>query len=251
MALIEYDQLAQQYERNRKANPAVLQDLISGCQLNESSKVLEVGCGTGNYISAIARSVGCRCWGVDPSAGMLAIAQKQACGNLLLTNASAEVLPFEDGFFDLIFSVDVIHHLPSRDAYFTRVHKRLAPTGCLCTVTDSEEIIRAREPLSRYFPETVEVELRRYPSIPQLKEELRRARFDVIRETTTDLPYSITDLTPYAERSYSSLHLISDEAFNRGIARMNADLAEAPIRAVARYAHIWAKLAVATAGSSQ
>jgi len=239
--MIEYDSIAHQYERNRHANPAVLKDLIAASELTGSSIVLEVGCGTGNYISAIARTLGCQCWGIDPSARMLAIAQQRSVGNLVLENVSAEEMQFESIFFDLIFSVDVIHHLAARGAYFARAHQQLAPTGYLCTVTDSEEIIRRREPLSRYFPETVDVELRRYPKIPQLKEELRAAHFDVIWETETELPYSITDLTPYAERSFSSLHLISETAFLRGLALMETDLAAAPIRAVARYTHLWAR----------
>jgi ubiquinone/menaquinone biosynthesis C-methylase UbiE len=241
LALFKYDRIAHQYERNRHANQAVLQDLITVSQLDGSSKVLEVGCGTGNYISAIARTVGCRCWGIDPSARMLAFAQQHAPGNLVLENVSAEELQFGDLFFDLIFSVDVIHHLTVRSTYFTRAYRQLTPTGYLCIVTDSEEIIRTRDPLSRYFPETVDLELRRYPKIQQLKEELRNARFDMIWETKTELPYSITDLTPYAEKAYSSLHLISEAAFLRGLSLMEADMAAAPIRAVAQYTHIWAR----------
>jgi SAM-dependent methyltransferase len=38
--------------------------------LDRSSRVLEVGCGTGNCISAIQDRVGCPGWGIDPSARM-------------------------------------------------------------------------------------------------------------------------------------------------------------------------------------
>ena len=238
---IEYDRIAREYARNRTVNPVVLQDLIGTGRLTGTSKVLEVGCGTGNYIAALARTVGCSCWGIDSSARMLALAQRHASANLVLQNMSAEDLLFPETFFDLIFSVDVIHHLPARDVYFARARQQLAPAARLCTVTDSDEIIRTREPLSRYFPETVGVELQRYPTIPQLKAELHGARFVEIWETATALPYAITDLAPYREKAYSSLHLISDAAFARGLARMQADLATAPIRAVARYAHLWAR----------
>ncbi|HSB68909.1 MAG TPA: methyltransferase domain-containing protein [Candidatus Methylomirabilis sp.] len=241
MEPIEYDRIAKEFGRNRAVNPAVLQDLIRTGRLAGASNVLEVGCGTGNYIAAIARTVGCSCWGVDPSARMLALAQRHAPANLILRKEAAENLLFPGAFFNLIFSVDVIHHMPSRDAYFRRAHRQLAPSGCLCTVTDSDEIIRTREPLSRYFPETAAVDLQRYPTMPQLRAELHGAHFHEIWETATALPYAITDLTPYREKAYSSLHLISDAAFARGLARMEADLSTAPIRAVARYAHLWAR----------
>ena len=238
---IEYNNIADQYERNRRINEPVLADLLATSQINGFSRVLDVGCGTGNYLSAIAQRVGCQCWGLDPSDNMLAAARRRTQSQVTLLKASAEEMMFSDSFFDLIFSVDVIHHVANRKAHFARANAQLNSGGLLCIVTDSAEIIRTREPLSRFFPETVEVELRRYPAIQVLKDELRQSGFAHIAETTSELPYQVTDLQPYAERAFSSLHLISEEAFARGLALMQKALASGPIQGVARYVHVWAR----------
>lgn len=240
MTAIDYNSIAGQYHRNRRTNLAILSDLVEGSGIGPSSRVLEVGCGTGNYISAIAGSIGCRCWGIDPSERMLAHADLESHPSLVLQMGFAEGIAFPERFFDFIFSVDVIHHVADRPAYLGRARRQLCSEGRLCTVTDSEEMIRAREPLSRYFPESVAVELRRYPAIKTLKEELRAAGFTRIWETATEMPYQVSDLTPFRDKAYSSLHLITPEAHQRGLARMEKDLGRGPIRGLARYCHLWA-----------
>lgn len=237
---IDYDKVAHQYERNRQVNGAVLTELIETSRINDSSCVLDVGCGTGNYICAIAERVHCRCWGLEPSDSMRAVAQRKASETVTLVKGFAEEMVFADDFFDLIFSVDVIHHVSNRKAHFERAHSQLVRGGRLCIVTDSEEVIRRREPLSRYFPETVEVELRRYPRVALLQEELNRSGFAQVTERTTELPYQVTSIQPYADKAFSSLHLISEETFARGLARLKEDLAKGSIKGVARYVHIWA-----------
>ncbi len=238
---IDYDKFAARYARNRQVNDAVLTDLFATSRITNAARVLEVGCGTGNYIAAIAERVGCQCWAVEPSDNMRAAAQQKTRGHVTLVTAVAEEMAFPENFFDLIFSVDVIHHLSNRTAHFAHAQAQLRPSGYFCIVTDSEEIIRTREPLSRYFPETVEVELQRYPQVPLLKEELRDAGFTEIADRITELPYQVRDIRPYTEKVFSALHLISGDSFARGIARMQTDLASGFVQGVARYVHIWAR----------
>ena len=54
--------------------------------------------------------------------------------------------------------MDVIHHVVDRAAYYREAYRVLKPGGQVCTVTDSPWIIRHRQPLSEYFPETMPVE---------------------------------------------------------------------------------------------
>jgi ubiquinone/menaquinone biosynthesis C-methylase UbiE len=78
---IDYDSVAKLYARFRRVHPAVLERLLTG--LNAPSRVLEVGCGSGNYISTISKMIGCECHGIEPSKAMLAEAQKRRCDNTL------------------------------------------------------------------------------------------------------------------------------------------------------------------------
>ena len=103
---LDYDFLAQEYALHREVHPEVLSELIQLGDLNNASKVLEVGSGTGNYQVALEKSTGCSCWGIEPSEQMLAIAIGRSTSNRLKMG-KAEQLDYPDGFFDLVFSVDV------------------------------------------------------------------------------------------------------------------------------------------------
>jgi SAM-dependent methyltransferase len=237
---LNYDILATAYARNRSIHPGVLGCLVETGRVSAASDVLEVGCGTGNYSIALHEAADCRGAGVDPSAEMLAVTRSRTDA-LYFRQGRAESLPFTPPGFDLIFSVDVIHHLTDRRAFFREAARLLGPGGRLCTVTDSAEDIRRRVPLSSHFPETVAVELARYPSIETLRAEMAEAGFTSIWMETTKQPYPLTDIQGYRERAYSSLHLIPDDAFRRGIERLEQAPTVGPIDALSLYTLVWGK----------
>ena len=232
--MIDYAGLAQEYARHRKVHPAVLRDLLEESGIDAQSSVLEVGCGTGNYIVALESAVGCQCWGMDPSEEMLAEASERP-GRGRFQVGRAEQLEFSTGFFDLVFSVDVIHHLEDIALYFQDACLVLRPGGRICTVTDSEWIIRHREPLAIYFPESVDVDLARYPRLAELRDLLRDAGFAELSEHTVQFPYEVRDAQSYRDRAFSSLHLIGEEDWRRGLERMERDLQTGSISCISRY----------------
>jgi SAM-dependent methyltransferase len=238
--MIDYDQIAAEYARHRQVHPGVLESL---CQaVTGVSRVLEVGCGTGNYIVALELLVGCPCWGIDPSAEMLSQAEGRS-PTIRSQIARAEYLALASGAFDLVFSVDVIHHIDDRSRYMHEAYRVLVPGGRICTTTDSEWIIRHRQPLATYFPETIQADRARYPRITELRAHMERAGFDEIVEHTVECPYHLADIQAYRDKAFSALHLIPDEAFRRGIARMERDLLAGPIPCISRYTLLWGRKA--------
>ena len=235
---MNYDELAKAYSQNRKIHTGVLQNLLETAHVTESSSVLEAGCGTGNYILAIQAATGCTGKGIDPSAKMLEAAMERG-GKVHFQQGAAETLPFSAGQFDLLFTVDVIHHVGDRGAFFREALRVLKPGGLICTATDDEQLIRTRVPLASHFPETIEVELKRYPPADTLRAEMREACFSLYQEDIVRRPYELTDLRPYEEKAFSSLHLISEEAWQRGINRMREDLKRGPIQAMSHYFMLW------------
>jgi ubiquinone/menaquinone biosynthesis C-methylase UbiE len=236
--MVDYNQLAQDYAKHRQVHPEVMRSLLAGGKLDRQSCVLEVGCGTGNYVTQIQAATECTCYGLDPSTEML---RQAAARNKHITfmQARAEALGVPDHFFDLIYSVDVIHHVTDRPAYFAEVMRALKPGGKVCTVTDSEWIIRNRTPLSSYFPGTIEPELRRYPPIEQLRAEMAASGLQVLAENMVLFPYTLTDAVPFQRKVYSALHLISDEEFAHGLQKMEYDLQAGPVQCVSRYVLVW------------
>jgi ubiquinone/menaquinone biosynthesis C-methylase UbiE len=236
--VIDYDRIASDYARHRQVHPEVLRSLVSTSRVGRASKVLEVGCGTGNYILALEQLTGAHGWGIDPSQGMLSRARDRS-EVVCFRAGRAEKLDFSAGFFDLVFCVDVIHHITDRFAYFEEAQRVLKGGGKLCTVTDSEWIIRHRQPLAVYFPETVEPELARYPRISELRALMAQAGFCGVTEEQVEFPYQLNDTRAYREKAFSSLHLIPENAFQRGLAHMEQDLRAGPIPCVSRYVLLW------------
>ena len=235
-----YDNWAKNYAPYRDINPTLFNRLVTAKALERSSAVLEVGCGTGNYIGKLAEACERRCWGIDPSAAMLAVAQERQPA-VQFQPGTGEVLPFESDCLDFVYSVDVIHHMTDVTDYFSEAFRVLKPGGWFCTATDSADDIRGRRPLSSYFPETVPVELARYPAIEQLSAWLEQSGFSRIEMDDIQFSYPLTDLEPYRQRAFSCLHLIDEPAFQRGIHRMEADLADGPLAGVSRYTRLWGR----------
>jgi len=231
-----FDKIAGQYARYRETHPGVLRSLL--INISKDSKVLEVGCGTGNYIIMINLISGCQSWGIDISREMLSKAQDRSKSvNFKLSDATK--MDFPDNFFDLVFSVNVIHHIKDLPRYFKESYRVLKDGARILTATDSEWILRNRRPLTQYFPETLDVDLKRYHPIEKIKKVMQDTGFVNIREEMTEYYYYLEDIGAYMEKSFSSLNLISEDAFRRGIKRMEEDLKMGPIPCVSRFTLLW------------
>ncbi len=233
----DYNRLAADYAKHRSINPRVLDSLVRETA-NAAARVLEIGAGTGNHILALFERTGCEGHGIEPSREMRARAEARD-GNVAFTEGAAEHLDYEADSFDLVFSVDVIHHMRNRARFYATARRVLKSGGRVCTVTDSEDIIHHRRPLAEYFPETVAVEIARYPAIATLRAEMTTAGFGDIREESVAHAFVIGSIAAYRDKAFSSLHFIDDAAHARGLARMEADLAAGPIEAVSHYLMLW------------
>ncbi len=237
---MDYDLTASEYAAHRQIHEGVLRELGDRGGLEPGARVLEVGSGPGSYISSLASNRGCLAYGLDPSAGMLAHARARP-EPVAWVRGRAEELCFTASSFDLIFSVDVIHHVAGKPAFYREAARVVRPGGRICTVTDSEEIIRRREILSGYFPETVAIELDRYPSMAQLKAWQANAGLEECEVVIVEQPSDLTSAQSFRDKVYSSLHLISEGAWLAGLERLEHDLEKGPISSTVRYACIWSR----------
>ncbi len=236
---LDYDMLAADYATHRRVHPGVLRQLIEGGALGAGSRALEVGCGSGNYLVAITGATGATVEGIDPSAEMLGQLAAQAPAAHAV-QGRAEALPWPDATFDLVYSVDVIHHVGDRTVAAREALRVLKPGGRICIVTDSEEDLARRVPLTAFFPETLEKEQQRYPTIGTIQGELAAAGLTLEALGHAEVAYPLTDISAFRAKAYSSLHLISEEAHAAGIARLEAALAQGPIAALSLYTLVWA-----------
>ncbi len=235
----DYDELADAYAAHRGAQPVVVERLIAVGGVGAASRVLEIGCGTGNYIGAIAAATGCMAHAVDISRRMLAVARER-CPAVAFAERPAEALAMDDDAFDLVYSIDVIHHLRSAPDHYREAYRVLVAEGRLCSVTHSHELIGGGSVLARYFPETIAANRARYPALAELRDWVGAAGFRDVTDGALHFPVVVCDAALYAEKADSTLHLIGDEAFRRGLAALEADLARGPVEGEHSYLVLWA-----------
>ena len=68
---------------------------------------------------------------------------------------------------------------------------------------------------------------------------MRRTGFNKIQETQVELTFEIDDAQSYRDRAYSSLHLIPQQAFQNGLAKLEKDLEQGPVTGFSSYTLLW------------
>jgi ubiquinone/menaquinone biosynthesis C-methylase UbiE len=113
----------------------VLARICDAGRLSRSSRVLDVACGPGIVVEALARSAG-QVIGCDITPAMLEKARARCAGltNTLFKPGRAEALPFEDASFDVVVSRSAVHHFPDPTAAFREMARVVKSGGRVVTV---------------------------------------------------------------------------------------------------------------------
>lgn|SRR5688572_8274209 len=221
----DYDQYAATYAWARFAVPWILDPLaVLLDDLPAHAAVLELGCGTGNYIRALsAGRPSLRYAGFDRSLPMLRESQRSSAMVHYVLGDAARDLPFRAGTFACAFAVDVIQHIADVPRFFAEAGRVLSADSRLVIVTDSEATM-ARRSLTRFFPELLSIELARYPALPVLHEAAARAglRLDRQEQASGEIALSEEFIARLAAKCSSAMRLISPADHAAGMARVRA-----------------------------
>lgn len=105
-------------------------------QIDSSSRVLDIGCGTGQTVAYISGHYNCHVSGLESNKIMLDKAKKRLSSINLpveIVEESAEKLPFEDNFFDIILSESVIS-FTNQHLALSELKRVLKPNGVLLAI---------------------------------------------------------------------------------------------------------------------
>ncbi|MFQ5834003.1 MAG: class I SAM-dependent methyltransferase [Candidatus Thorarchaeota archaeon] len=215
---IDYDTVSKIYDQIREGEPEMVYYILQVKTPSSDSRVLDVGCGTGNNTLLFQQATGARMYGLDPSFGMLVEAVRKA-PEVEFVQAFAESIPFPAGLFDILFMTEVVHHLSSLELALQEMQRVLKPGGHLCVVTQSHEQIEQRM-TSRFFPATVEVDKARYPDIPMIEQGMSNSGFNEVWSNSfkfTPIILGEDYLNTVSRMGYSMLHKIGEEDYQRGL----------------------------------
>jgi ubiquinone/menaquinone biosynthesis C-methylase UbiE len=112
--------------------------MVEKGRIDETSRVLDLGCGNGTTAIWLSDDRKCHVTGVDLSGVRVANAEearaKQSPGTqdrLAFEKASATDLPFPDGTFTHLWSQAVIYHVPDKRAVLKEAYRVLAEGGIM------------------------------------------------------------------------------------------------------------------------
>ena len=125
------------WDMNKAENDAYLEKAMAGIPENFSGKLLEVPVGTGIltmplYQTLPQADITC----LDYSSDMMGQAQEKAerlhLENVTFRQGDVGALPFADGAFDIVLSLNGFHAFPDKEATYREVFRVLKSGGTFC-----------------------------------------------------------------------------------------------------------------------
>lgn len=125
------------WNMDKEKNDRYLERALSGIPENFSGRLLEVPVGTGILTMPVYKTLpeaDITC--LDYSADMMERAKRQAAyrglANVRFVQGDVGKLPFENGSFDLVLSLNGFHAFPDKEAAYREVFRVLKPGGVFC-----------------------------------------------------------------------------------------------------------------------
>ncbi|MGN6472081.1 MAG: class I SAM-dependent methyltransferase [Mycobacteriales bacterium] len=108
---------------------AGLREAVRPLRHSSPRRVLDIGCGFGGLSKLVGESIGAdEIHGVDIDPEVLDEARSKGV-DAVLVKAEDGVLPYPDGYFDVIMTLGIMDQMPTFDAFLREINRVLAPGG--------------------------------------------------------------------------------------------------------------------------
>jgi len=214
-----YDQIGGTYTSTRRSDPRIAAAIMHA--LGDAKTVVNVGAGAGAY-----EPTGLSVFAVEPSWRMI---RQRTAKSAPVIQASAERLPFREGAFDVALALLTLHHWTDWRRGLDEM-RRVA--NRLVVFTFEPEEVGNFWLTDAYFPEIVDLDRGRCPSVTEIMSHLGRCRADRIA-----IPHDCIDgflaaywrrpeayLDPNVRAGISAFALLGEDVVSRGVASLKADL---------------------------
>ncbi len=193
------------------------------------SSILDLGCGTGRFSTALSSQFDAFVIGVDPSEKMLAQARKKMGGTRVsFIRAPAEQIPVANDSVDMVFMSMVLHHLTDWRAVAGECRRVLDNPGYVVIRNSTSDQVESF-PYIDFFP-GIHAVIRRYqPSADDISSLFVAAGFEQVAHDvlTHDMAPNWSSFVKKTKRRADSLLArLPDSDFEAGILALDAHGAE-------------------------
>lgn len=235
MKKADYRRIASFYDRGRTISDQNIDlwlDLIKEfSQVSSGATALDLGCGTGRFTIPMAMRLGFNVTGADSSEEMLAKAKEKDGADIVTWDCQdAEHLTYPNDSFDVVFASHLLHHVDSPLRVLRECRRVLGSFGAMLVRYGPIEHIR-NDVEHTFFPETLVLDETRTPSIETVESWLTDTGFiGVYSKTIFQQTYqtSAEHLNAVKVKSTSALTMITQEAFEKGLGRLEEHIKNHP-----------------------
>lgn len=229
-----YNKIGKNFTKYRRPDIRIVDAIVKSLGLDDKRKIIDVGAGSGNYSYALAER-GYDIIALEPSQVM----SDQAISirsNVQWLTGSAEKIPLPDNSVDGAICILSAHHFKSLGKSFKEM-ARICRTGPIVVFTFDPRHAKDFW-FADYFPNIWEHTFEVFPPIEEVKELIADISGRNVKPIIFKLPEDLNDffmaagwrkpeiyLDPDIRASMSGFALAKQNEVNRGIEKLNSDLA--------------------------
>jgi ubiquinone/menaquinone biosynthesis C-methylase UbiE len=230
---LNYDKIARDYTQRYPDSQQWerRQALLNHAKQYKNGTFLEVGSGTGYWLNLL-HQITPNLFGLDYSMGMIHQSQVQPAP-LKLLRGSAIQLPYLDKTFDLLYSVDAIHHFGNHRSFVSEAFRVLKPGGAFATIGHDPHEGTTNWYAYDYFDGVYDTDIRRYPSGTSMIKWMKDIGFENTSIQTVEHIQNVHVgdgilRDPFLKQNATSqLALLDKRTYNAGVGRIKRALSEA------------------------